>query len=84
MAFLIGLMIGSLHALWPFKKVMTMAQQYVKQDGGIMIIENSQVYTNINILPLSSNQFLLSFAFFLGGCTVMYAFIRAESSQTPS
>ncbi len=79
MAFLIGLMAGSLHALWPFKKVMTMARQYVKQDGTIVIIENSKVYTNLNILPPDSHTLLLSLVFFLVGCAVMVAFIRAES-----
>jgi len=79
MAFLIGLMAGSLHALWPFKRVMTMARQYVKQDGTILIIENSKVYTNLNILPPDSHTLLLSLVFFLVGCAVMVAFIRAES-----
>jgi putative membrane protein len=78
MGFLIGLMAGSLHALWPFKKVMVMAQQYVKQDGVIIIIENAQIYTNINILP-NTHQFLTSLAFFIAGCAVMMVFIRVES-----
>ncbi len=81
MAFLIGLMIGSLHALWPFKRVMIMGQQYVKQDGRILVIENAQIYTNINILPGSGHELVFALVFFLGGCGVMYAFIRAESSQ---
>ncbi len=80
MAFLIGLMAGSLHALWPFKKVMIMARQYVKQDGAISVVENFQVYTNLNILPSSGHQLLVSLFFFFAGCAVMVAFIRAESS----
>lgn len=80
MAFLIGLMAGSLHALWPFKRVMTMARQYVKQDDTILIIENSKVYTNLNILPSDGHTLLFSLAFFLVGCAVMVAFIRAESA----
>ena len=80
MAFLIGLMAGSLHALWPFKRVMTMARQYVKQDDTILIIENSKVYTNLNILPSDGHTLLLSLAFFLVGCALMVAFIRAEST----
>jgi putative membrane protein len=71
-------MAGSLYALWPFKKVMVMAQQYVKQDGVIIIIENAQIYTNINILP-NTHQFLTSLAFFIAGCAVMMVFIRVES-----
>ncbi|MCK5836449.1 MAG: DUF368 domain-containing protein [Desulfobacula sp.] len=82
MAFLIGLMAGSLYALWPFKKVIIMARQYVRQDNGIGIIENSPIYTNINILPQASYQLFYAFVFFLLGCGIMYVFIRAESSRT--
>jgi putative membrane protein len=80
MAFLVGLMAGSLHALWPFKKVMIMARQYVKQEGAIFVVENSQVYTNLNILPSNGHQLLVSLLFFFVGCAVMVAFVRAESS----
>jgi putative membrane protein len=80
MAFLAGLMAGSLYALWPFKKVMIMARQYVRQEGGISVVENFQVYTNVNILPSSSHQLLISLVFFAAGCAVMAAFIRTESS----
>jgi putative membrane protein len=79
MAFLIGLMAGSLHALWPFKKVMVMAQQYVKQDDGILVIENVRVYTNVNIFPVNGHELVFALGFFLVGCAVMYAFIKAES-----
>jgi len=81
MALLIGLMVGSLHALWPFKQVMIMGEQYVKQDGRIAVIENAQIYTNINILPGNGHELVFALVFFLAGCGVMYAFIRAESSQ---
>lgn len=80
MAFLVGLMAGSLHALWPFKKVMVMARQYVKQDDTIFVVENFQVYTNLNILPSNGHQLLVSLLFFFVGCAVMVAFVRAESS----
>jgi len=80
MAFLVGLMAGSLHALWPFKKVMIMARQYVKQDSDIAVIENVHVYTNVNILPGNTHELVFACLFFLVGCGVMYAFIRVESS----
>lgn len=83
MAFLLGLMAGSLHALWPFKKVVVMAQQYVKQDGAIIILENAQTYTNIMVLPANLHQLTLAFVFFLTGCAVMVVFIRVESYQAP-
>lgn len=79
MAFLTGLMVGSLYALWPFKKVMVLAEQYVKQDNAVLVLENVRVYTNINILPSSMSQAGLALVFFFIGCTVMYAFVRAES-----
>ncbi len=50
MALLIGLMAGSLYALWPFKEAVIM-DQYVKTSGGISVVENAIVYTNVNILP---------------------------------
>jgi putative membrane protein len=80
MAFLVGLMAGSLHALWPFKKVMIMARHYVRQEDAICVVENFQVYTNLNILPSNGHQFLVSILFFFVGCAVMVAFVRAESS----
>lgn len=79
MAFLTGLMAGSLYALWPFKKAVIMAEQYIKQDGGISVLENVKVYTNINILPPSGGQAGLALVFFFIGCAVMYAFVRVES-----
>ena len=82
MGFLLGLMAGSLHALWPFKKVMVLARHYVKEQGTIEIIENSKVYTNIPALPANFHQAGLALVFFLAGCGVMAAFIRTENSKT--
>ncbi|MBA3009631.1 MAG: DUF368 domain-containing protein [Proteobacteria bacterium] len=80
MGFLIGLMAGSLHALWPFKHAVIMARQYVREGNDILMIENSRIYTNINILPENLHGLLFALVFFLVGCGVMFAFIRAESS----
>ncbi len=82
MAFLLGLMVGSLHALWPFKQVMVMARQYVKENGQILVLENSPVYTNIMILPANLHHLILASVFFLMGCAVMVAFVRAEAAPT--
>jgi putative membrane protein len=49
-AFLTGLMAGSLYTLWPFKSVVVM-DQYVKGAQGITIMHDIAVKTNINILP---------------------------------
>ncbi len=81
MAFLIGLMVGSLYALWPFKKSIIMAQQFIKKDGAIHFVENVRVYTNINIVPHDKNQILISLLSFLVGCLIMFFFIRKENQH---
>ncbi|MFH2060128.1 MAG: DUF368 domain-containing protein [Pseudomonadota bacterium] len=81
MAFLIGLMVGSLYALWPFKKSMVMARQYIKEDGVIMILENVRIYTNINVIPHLGTEFYLSMAAFFAGCLIMFFSIQKEISQ---
>ncbi|MEN8211784.1 MAG: DUF368 domain-containing protein [Thermodesulfobacteriota bacterium] len=78
MAFLAGLMAGSLYALWPFKNSIIMAQQYIKQDGVISIIENVRIYTNINELPVMGAQLYISSLFFITGCIIMLFFIKKE------
>ena len=78
MAFLAGLMAGSLYTLWPFKKSIIMAQQYIKQDGVINIVENVKVYTNINELPIFGTQLYIAGLFFITGCIVMFFFIGNE------
>lgn len=84
MGFLGGLMAGSLYALWPFKKTIFMAQQYVKQAGGVVRLENVAVQTNINILPTQDEPLIAAFAFFSLGCIIMMLFIRKESTASAS
>ncbi|MFO7912511.1 MAG: DUF368 domain-containing protein [Desulfotignum sp.] len=78
MAFLLGLMAGSLWALWPFKQVIVVKQQYVKLDGAVTIVENVPVYTNVNILPTADAQILWAVGLFLAGCGIMYWFCRTQ------
>lgn len=78
MAFLLGLMAGSLWALWPFKQVIVVKQQYVKLDGAVTIVENVPVYTNVNILPSADAQVLWAVGLFLAGCGIMYWFCRTQ------
>ncbi len=80
MAFLIGLMAGSLYALWPFKKYIVMAEQYVPSDAGIAVIENVRVYTNVNVLPDPGQGLFPAVFFFAAGCVIMSFFIRTEAS----
>lgn len=79
MGLLIGLMIGSLYALWPFKKSIVMARQYVQEDGMIKLVENTRIYTNVNILPDNIGQFMLSLVAFFCGSMIMLYFIRREN-----
>ncbi len=79
MAFLAGLMAGSLYALWPFKKSIIMAEQYIKKEGVITIVENTKVYTNINELPAMGAQLSISSLFFITGCVIMLFFIKKET-----
>lgn len=81
MAFLIGLMAGSLSALWPFKKSIVMAQHYIKENGVIRMIQDVRVYTNMNELPCIGTEFYLSIASFIIGCSMMFLFIKKEEKQ---
>ena len=76
--FLTGLMVGSLYALWPFKKSVVMAEQYLKEDGVIKIIENSRIYTNINEFPPTGPDLYLALTTFLAGCLIMFFFVKKE------
>ena len=78
MAFLTGLMAGSLYALWPFKKSIILAEQYIKKDGVISIVQNMRIYTNVNELPQIGPQFYLSLVAFVIGCILMFFFVRKE------
>ena len=79
MGFLGGLMVGSLYALWPFKQIMFMAQQYVKQAGEVICIENVAVQTNINVLPTQDDPVIAAFVFFILGCILMMLIVRKEA-----
>lgn len=78
MAFLIGLMAGSLYALWPFKKSIVMAEQFIKTDGVIRMVRNVRVYTNMNEFPQIGTELYLSFLSFMIGCIIMFFFIKKE------
>ncbi len=80
MAFLGGLMTGSLYALWPFKKTVFMAQQYVKQAGEVVCLENVIVQTNINVLPTKDDPVIAAFLFFILGGIIMMLFVRKETT----
>lgn len=78
MAFLLGLMLGSLWALWPFKRVAVMETQYVRENGTVIVMENVAVPTNVNVLPAMDAQAGWAVALFLAGCVIMYGFVRVQ------
>jgi putative membrane protein len=78
MAFLIGLMVGSLYALWPFKKSVIMAEQYIKTEGVIHMVRNVSITTNLNQLPGMGTTLYLSILSFVVGCIIMYFFVEKE------
>ena len=80
MAFLLGLMLGSLWALWPFKQVAVLDRQYVRENGVVILLENVAVHTHVNVLPAMDGQVLGAVILFLAGCVIMYGFVRAQSS----
>lgn len=77
MSFLIGLMVGSLYTLWPFKKFMII-DEFVKDGSTIRVIKDSVIYTNINILPENTIQFTSAVICFLIGGIIMYFFSKKE------
>jgi putative membrane protein len=80
MAVLTGLMVGSLYALWPFKKSVVLAHQYIKKDGYIHVLENVRVYTNVNVLPQSFSELAIPLAAFAAGCLIMSFFVGKKQT----
>ena len=81
MAVLTGLMLGSLYALWPFKEVVVMARQFVREGGAVRMLENVPVYTNINRLPGSDDPVGWAVLAFIIGCCIMVGFVRADTKD---
>ncbi len=77
MTFLIGLMVGSLYTLWPFKKYMVI-DEFIKDGQTIRVIKDSIIYTNINILPENSGQLVSALICFLIGGAIMFFFSKKE------
>ncbi|MDR2591301.1 MAG: DUF368 domain-containing protein [Chitinispirillales bacterium] len=74
-AVLIGLTAGSLYALWPFKKFITM-DLYEKGADGITLVKNVAVQTNANILPPDTSLILPALLFCGIGVAVMVVLDR--------
>lgn len=81
MAFLTGLIAGSLFALWPFKALGIIEKQYVKVNGAIECLTDSKIYTNQNILPQSTNELLIASLFVVVGIVIMIPFLKNEKIE---
>jgi putative membrane protein len=78
MAFLTGLMVGSLYTIWPFKQYVIM-DQYVKNSGTIDIVKDAVVYTNINTLPDNAGQLVAALCSCTAGMIIMVFFVKKEN-----
>lgn len=63
LAFLVGLMVGSLYSLWPFRETITV--------GG-------NPYDTAHLLPSLDQSFLVTAGVFLIGCAIILVFYRLE------
>lgn len=78
--FLIGLMVGSIYALWPFKQFQFI-DLYMKRNEVIVMVPQMKIYTNQLKLYFNFEQLwpvLLSFA---AGSIIMIFFIRYERKK---
>ncbi len=71
--FLMGLMGGSLYALWPFKNV-RLADLYVKTGEGITRVPAYPLRGNVPVLWESTGQLLWTLAAFVAGAAIMFGF----------
>ena len=78
--FLVGLMIGSLYALWPFKAV-KYADIYAKVEGKVAFLQNQALVTNKLAMPTDARQLLPVVLACVVGVLVMIWFIKYEAKQ---
>lgn len=79
-SFLTGLMLGSLYTLWPFKKYLVQ-DIFEKDHGQIMCLEDSVIYTNINILPEDIKSLIFAIIFCVIGMGIMGVMIKMENRK---
>jgi putative membrane protein len=75
MAFLTGLIVGSLYALWPFKEMRVLDE--VQRDGSILT--GRTVASNINQFPTELSTWLPVLAVMALGAGVMWGVMRLEA-----
>ena len=79
MGVLTGLVLGSLYALWPFKRFLV-EDVYMKEGGAISLVESAKIYTNENVLPAWGEQALYAGLFVLLGAVVMFGLSKLEKA----
>ncbi|MCL2689865.1 MAG: DUF368 domain-containing protein [Chitinispirillia bacterium] len=82
-SFVIGLLGGSLYALWPFKETVIM-DKYVRGPHGITLAENSVIQTNINALPPDASAFIFALIFCFVGAGAIMLLERLAGNKKPS
>ena len=80
-SFVIGLLGGSLYALWPFKETVMM-DKYVRGTHGITLVENSIVQTNINALPPDASTFIFALIFCFAGAGAIILLDRLAGQKS--
>ncbi|MBW1812327.1 MAG: DUF368 domain-containing protein [Deltaproteobacteria bacterium] len=78
--FLIGLMIGSIYALWPFKKY-HFIDLYIKSNNDILMVPGFKIYTNqLRLFDTIGQLWPVALSFTIGSI-IMLLFIRYEKKQ---
>ena len=74
MAFLTGLIIGSLYALWPFKEMVAMDE--VQRDGSVILARS--IASNVNQIPTSFSTWVMVLLTMVLGAATMACMRRLE------
>ncbi len=77
MAFLTGLIIGSLYALWPFKQIYVLDE--FQRDGSVLEARN--IASNINLFPTQLSSWLPVLGLMALGALVMWGVMRMEGKE---
>lgn len=80
MAFLTGLIIGSLYALWPLKQVIVMDE--FQRDGSVLVAR--KIASNLNQFPLEISTWLPVLGWMGLGAACMWSLIRLENTSEKS
>jgi putative membrane protein len=80
---LIGLMVGSLYALWPFKEYQ-LVDLYMKSNSGVVLIPGYRLYGNHLTWWTGTGELATVLLTFVLGCVVMLLFNRYDKGKGSS